>query len=356
MVRPEFADWVPYRVPSKPLYDLGNNENRVMDWSFLAQETMTRLSPADVTFYGDNSYGELRQAYGNYLGVDPDWLVAGVGSDHLIHMIVTTFLTSQDVFLGVDPDFFMYRVYNQLHGSRFVSHPLEWEEGSLQLSVEGLLEQAAAVNAKLIMLSNPNNPASIAYPLEQLEELARRFDGLLVIDEAYIEFAAVESFLSRLPAYDNVILLRTLSKAFGLAGLRLGFAVSTPALTHELNKVMPPFSLSNVAAKMGSVAMDHLDQIQSSVQTIQQLREDCLSFLRSLPDCQVLPSQASFVTFTAPWAQDFHQVAAQAGWHFKYYPTGILAGFIRLSMGRKEEMAAFQTLLLDYLKAHSFLY
>ncbi len=111
------------------------------------------------------------------------------------------------------------------------------------------MARAEEVKAKIIMLSNPNNPSSVAYSLEDLEKLAISFKGLLVVDEAYIEFANVESFISRLQHFDNVLVLRTLSKAFGLAGLRVGFAVGSEELIYELDKVIPSFSLSNLTAK-----------------------------------------------------------------------------------------------------------
>lgn len=100
------------------------------------------------------------------------------------------------------------------------------------------MARAEEVKAKIIMLSNPNNPSSVAYSLEDLEKLAISFKGLLVVDEAYIEFANV-SFISRLQQFDNVLVLRTLSKAFGLAGLRVGFAVGSEELIYELDKVIP---------------------------------------------------------------------------------------------------------------------
>ena len=347
MFRKEFAAWQPYRVNKIATYDLGNNENRIIDWSFLADETLKHIEVSDLTFYGDNAYQEIRSAYATYLGVKPELVAVGVGSDHLIHMIVTSFMAKDDVFLGVNPDFFMYQVYNQLHGSHFESYNLDWSEGTFVLSAEKILERAEEVNAKMIMISNPNNPSSVAYPIEVLEEIAGKFKGLLVVDEAYIEFASVESFISRLENYPNVIVLRTMSKAFGLAGLRLGFAISSSEVIHEINKVMPPFSLSNLTAKMGSIALKYVENVQDSVEKTKVLREEFSAFLQTLPDCHVLPSQTSFVTFTAPWAEQLHQKATQDEWNFKYYPAGALKHYIRLSIGRPDEMAK----LTEFIKA-----
>ncbi|HFR3439587.1 TPA: histidinol-phosphate transaminase, partial [Streptococcus suis] len=345
MKRKVFEHYQPYKLGKIAKYDLGNNENRIIDWSFLPQKTLESLEVGQLSFYGDNTYSELIEKYAAYLGVNPKQVTVGVGSDHLIHMIVSTFMEKDDTFLTVNPDFFMYENYNHMHGSRFEAIDLEAKNDTLVLPVEKLLARAEEVKAKIIMLSNPNNPSSVAYSLEDLEKLAISFKGLLVVDEAYIEFANVESFISRLQQFDNVLVLRTLSKAFGLAGLRVGFAVGSEELIYELDKVIPPFSLSNLTAHMATVALDYKDKVRETVETIVKLRQEMMSFLDQLDGCQVLPSQASFVTFKAPWAEGFYQQAVAQDWNFKYYPTGKLAGYIRLSVGRPEEMAMLKEMV-----------
>ncbi|WP_254610718.1 pyridoxal phosphate-dependent aminotransferase [Streptococcus suis] len=318
---------------------------------FFATRDLGKFGCHQLSFYGDNTYSELIEKYAAYLGVNPKQVTVGVGSDHLIHMIVSTFMEKDDTFLTVNPDFFMYETYNHMHGSRFETIDLEAKNDTLVLPVEKLLARAEEVEAKIIMLSNPNNPSSVAYSLEDLEKLAISFKGLLVVDEAYIEFANVESFISRLPQFDNVLVLRTLSKAFGLAGLRVGFAVGSEELIYELDKVIPPFSLSNLTAKMAAVALNYTDKVLETVGVIQNLREEMILFLQGLDNCQVLPSQASFVTFKAPWAEEFYQQALAQDWNFKYYPTGKLEGHIRLSIGHPEEMDMMKKMIEKLVEA-----
>ncbi|HEM3121722.1 TPA: histidinol-phosphate aminotransferase family protein [Streptococcus suis] len=351
MKRKVFEHYQPYKIKQKARFDLGNNENRIIDWAFLPQETLENLDVNQLSFYGDNTYSELIEKYAAYLGVNPKQVTVGVGSDHLIHMIVSTFMEKDDTFLTVNPDFFMYETYNHMHGSRFEAIDLEEKDETLVLPVENLLARAEEVKAKIIMLSNPNNPSSVAYSLKDLEKLAISFKGLLVVDEAYIEFANVESFISRLQHFDNVLVLRTLSKAFGLAGLRVGFAVGSEELIYELDKVIPPFSLSNLTAKMAAVALNYTDKVLETVGVIQNLREEMILFLQGLDNCQVLPSQASFVTFKAPWAEEFYQQALAQDWNFKYYPTGKLEGHIRLSIGRPEEMDMMKKMIEKLVEA-----
>ncbi|MGQ7375144.1 pyridoxal phosphate-dependent aminotransferase [Streptococcus suis] len=350
MKRKVFDDYKPYKLGRIAKFDLGNNENRIIDWSFLPQKTLESLEVSQLSYYGDNTYSELIEKYATYLEVSPKQVTVGVGSDHLIHMIVSTFMEKDNTFLTVNPDFFMYETYNHMHGSQFEAVDLVEKDGTLVLPVESLLARAQETSAKILMLSNPNNPSSIAYSMEDLERLAQSFQGLLVIDEAYIEFANVDSFISRLQQFDNVLVLRTLSKAFGLAGLRVGFAVGSEELIYELDKVIPPFSLSNLTAKMAAVALNYTDKVLETVGVIQNLREEMILFLQGLNNCQVQPSQASFVTFKAPWAEDFYQQALAQDWNFKYYPTGKLAGYIRLSIGRPEEMAKVKEMIISLIE------
>ncbi len=345
MFRKEFKDWEPYKLPGQAKYNLGDNENRLMDWSFLLEETAKRLEASDLSFYGDNRYLELIEAYAAYLGVQANQVTAGVGSDFLINMIVVSTLSQNQVCLTVNPDFFMYQVYNLMHGSQFEQFDLPFENGRFHLVAENLLAYAKEVEATIIMFSNPNNPASTVFDSEQIEKLIRDFDGLVVVDEAYIEYADCPSFIHKIDRYKNLIVLRTLSKAFGLAGLRLGFAIACEEVIYELEKVIPPYSLSNLVAKMGTIALEYTDQVAEGIEKMKAGRADFIEFLESLEDCQVLPSQAGFVTFTAPWAESLYQEAIASEWNFKYYQEGPLANYIRMAIGRQHEMEMMKELI-----------
>ncbi|HFI0093443.1 TPA: aminotransferase class I/II-fold pyridoxal phosphate-dependent enzyme [Streptococcus suis] len=255
LFRTDIENLEPYKLPGQAKYNLGDNENRLINWSFLLQEALEAVTAGELSFYGDNRYAELIETYATYLGVQPQQLTVGVGSDFIIHMLISGVLKVDEVFLTIDPDFFMYEVYNQLHGSRFKQYELPSDGETLRLKADDILAYANLVGAKMIMFSNPNNPSSVAFDENEVEELIRNFDGLVVIDEAYIEFSDTTSFVNQINQYKNLIVLRTLSKAFGLAGIRLGFAVADEQLIFELDRVIPPYSLPNLTAKIGTMAL-----------------------------------------------------------------------------------------------------
>lgn len=345
--RDDLSELETYKINKKAKYNLGDNENRLIDWSDSLEELTRSVTVEDLMYYGDNKYTELLEAMAVYLEVSSNQIVQGVGSDEMIQTIVSTFLSAGDVLLTVAPDFFMYRVFSQIHGVQVAQFPLEWKEGVPSLSVERLLAHAEEVGAKALILSNPNNPSSVAFPASQLEEIVRRFDGLVVLDEAYIEFSNQPSFVKKVQDYEHLIVLRTLSKAFGLAGLRAGFAVCCERLAVELDKVLAPYSMPNPVARIATEALKQTGKVHQSIENIVELRQDFIAFLQDQDSVTVLPSQANFVSFTAPYAEQLYDVALDQGFNFKYYADGAMKNYIRMGIGRAEEMEKMKTIIKE---------
>ncbi len=343
--RKDLEDFETYKIEKVASHNLGDNENRLIDWSGFLEEAVKEIPLSDLLYYGDNQYRELIEAYADYFGVKPSQVVQGVGSDQMIHTIVTTFLQAGDAILTLEPDFFMYRVFSQVHGANILSYPLDWQDGQPSLSADKVLAFAQEKKAKLIILSNPNNPASIAYEVSDLEKIVAGFEGIVVVDEAYIDFADVESLVGKIDQYENLIVLRTLSKAFGLAGLRLGFALSCERLAVEIDKVLAPYSMPNITAKIGVQALKHRDKVEKSVAAIKEIRQDFLDFLKQQPQMIVLPSQTNFVAFTAPYAKDIFEAGLAQDFNFKFYTDGPMKGYIRMGIGRPDEMQLMKEII-----------
>lgn len=343
--RKDLEDFETYKIEKIASHNLGDNENRLIDWSGLLEEAVQEIALSDLLYYGDNQYRELLEAYAAYIGVKPRQVVQGVGSDQMIHTIITTFLKAGDVILTVEPDFFMYSVFSQIHGVNISSYPLEWQNGLPSLSADKILAYATEVDAKLIMLSNPNNPLSMAFEVTELEKIIAGFNGLVVVDEAYIDFADIDSLVDKINIYDNLIVLRTLSKAFGLAGLRMGFALCDQRLAYELDKVLAPYSMPNMTAKIGVQALKYREKVEQSVAAIKDIRQDFMDFLQQQPQLTVLPSQANFVAFTAPYAQEIFEAGLEQDFNFKYYTDGPMKGYIRMGIGKADEMELMKTII-----------
>lgn len=347
LFRKDFENQIPYKVEEVKPYNLGDNENRLIDWSHLADELSHVFKTYDYAFYGDSKYSELRQAVANSLGINPQQVLQGVGSDQMIQMVVETFLDPGQVLLTVSPDFFMYQAFSMAHGSKFKEFPLD---KNFQLDPVAFLAYAKEVNAKVIILSQPNNPLSMAHNPAVIEEIIRNFDGFVVIDEAYNDYADLESLVTRVDEFDNLIVLRTLSKSYGLAGLRVGFAISNAQLIYEMDKVLPPYNMSDLVAKIAShVINEHSGKVQELAEETKVIRNDFMEFLNEV-GCQVLPSQTNFVTFRAPFTKQLWETAQTRGFNFKYYSEGPLAAYCRVGIGRPEEMALLKEIIFELVE------
>lgn len=227
--------------------------------SFL-QPTQTDLeamqaAAAEVVLrrYPDPAATELCRAFAKNYGVPEKLVTAGNGSDELISVIFSAFLQKDDTVVTVAPDFSMYRFYAQLAEKQCVVFQ---KADDLTLDVTALLHTMEQSKARMLIFSNPCNPTSLGITADQVRTLIRGTDALVVLDEAYMDFWD-QSLLAEVEQYDNLIILRTCSKALGLAALRIGFAVANPKLTAVLQAAKSPYNCDSVTAAMASVILNN---------------------------------------------------------------------------------------------------
>jgi histidinol-phosphate aminotransferase len=232
---------------------------------------------------------EFRVAAAGVLGVPEDAILAGNGSDDILTIATRTLLSPGDTLAFPVPTYSLYPVLARLQDAQVA--PVPWGD-AWSLPVEALV----TAGARAIYLANPNAPSGTAVPVEAVEQLARSFDGALLIDEAYADFAEANclELALRLP---NVIVSRTLSKTYGLAGLRFGFAVAHPEIVREMAKVKDRYNCDALSIRAAAAAI--LDQEYARA-TWAKIRAERLRLSRALEGFgwSVLPSQANFVLAT----------------------------------------------------------
>ena len=212
---------------------LDANESFVSQSEAIRAELAETLRELPLNRYPDPMAAEVCAKFAAYYGLNPAHVTAGNGSDELISVITGAFLSQGDKLLTVLPDFSMYGFYADLAGAEVVS--LKKGE-ALTIDVDALIETARREQISCVMFSNPCNPTGQGLPREEVRRIVTSLDCLVVLDEAYMDFYT-ESLLDEAEAYDNLIILRTCSKALGLAAFRLGFAVATERLTKVLRAV-----------------------------------------------------------------------------------------------------------------------
>jgi histidinol-phosphate aminotransferase len=228
------------------------------------------------------------------------------------------------------PTYVLYRTLAQIQDAEVVEVPYQED---YSLPIEQLIEAQGAVT----FIASPNSPSGTAAPVELLDKLAMQLSGVLVVDEAYVDFAESDG-LELVKKYDNVIILRTLSKGYSLAGLRLGFGVANPVLLEGLIKVKDSYNVDAVACAVGASAIADQTHKNSNAQKIKASRTQMAEALHEL-GFDVLPSQANFLLarFPSGNAEFLYQMLKQRGILIRYFNQPRLADKLRITVGTPEQ-------------------
>ncbi|MGB1697926.1 MAG: histidinol-phosphate transaminase [Thermoplasmatota archaeon] len=255
----------------------------------------------NVTQYPTRDGEPLQQALAALHGLEPEQIVLGNGSDELLDILAKTFLGPGDVMRVPAPSYSLYPFYATLQDATLLEVPLT---SKFQLSPEMLASQA-----KLTILANPNNPTGNRFRDEDVEALLAQ-DGVVVVDEAYIEYGGT-SWLRRLDEFDNLVVMRTFSKAYGLAGLRIGWLAASKPLAAKLLLTKPPFNLNLFSEQVAIAALGETKWLADHVATVQEERERMAAGLKAR-GFRVHPSDANFLLTDPPLDAGLIQSGLQA--------------------------------------------
>ena len=251
--------------------------------------------------YPEPQPAALRDALAALYGCAPDALLLGRGSDEAIDLLVRALCAPGSGAVVVAPPVFgMYAVSARLHGARVLEVPLRDGAAGFAPDLDAMADAALSGAAKLVFLCSPGNPTGERVPTEAVEGLAQRLAGhaVVVVDEAYAEFADAPSTLAALPRHRNLVVLRTLSKAHALAGARIGCAIADPGLVEVLRACQAPYPLpaSCVALGLAALAPASVDATGRRVARVREQRDRLAAALAHLPGVRrVYPSQANFL-------------------------------------------------------------
>ncbi|PIE68886.1 MAG: histidinol-phosphate transaminase [Deltaproteobacteria bacterium] len=313
-IRPDLLDFDPY-VAGRSIDEIKTAYGLTQVIKMASNENPLGVSPhvqdvlarnASLVFrYPQAGNPLLRDALSHYLGVPGDCLVCGNGSDEIIDLLIRVLVQpGKDNVVAFDPCFSMYKVQAKLCGVTFRQVPLNRDFSFPWKKLLGIMDH----RTKLVFITNPDNPSGHAVPAKEIVEVAATIPSgaTLVVDEAYIEFAdpvARYSMVGLWEATQNIVLLRTFSKCFGLAGLRLGYGIMPPTLADYLMRTRPPFSVNILAEKAGIAALHDKDFIEATRTTVLTGKDQLTQGMEAL-GCHVYPSQANFLLVKPPMAPD----------------------------------------------------
>lgn len=297
-VREEIRSLSAYAVPkSDGLIKLDAMENPYLLPDELREEWAALLSQTDFNRYPDPGANALREKLWEQLSLDDDQdIIFGNGSDELIQVIAMALAEPGRALLSVDPGFVMYRMIATFCGLEYVGVPLAATDFSLV--PDDLYAAIEEKDPAVVFLAYPNNPTGNLFDRDVLIEVIEQTNGLVVIDEAYAPFTDA-SFLPLLGKYENLVVMRTVSK-MGLAGLRLGYLVGPKAWLHEFDKVRLPYNINVLTQATAEFAFRHQAVFDEQTRWIRDARSELYSALEALPDVQPYPSEANFILTHMP--------------------------------------------------------
>ncbi len=308
-------------------------------------EALAKLPNMQV--YPDPESGRLRELLADYTAVPADQILCGAGADELIELIIQLFIEPGDTIINTPPTFAMYRFNAPLYHARAVD---VYRRADFSLDIEAIQAAVAQHNAKLVFLCSPNNPSGGLIAGADFKTLLD-LPATLVVDEAYIEFAEHEGLASWVGDYPNLIVLRTLSKWAGLAGLRIGYGLFPRALMPHLWKIKQPYNVNVAADLAAQVSLQDLDFLRERVRLLIQQRARLEAAFAELPYLAPYPSQANFLLnrVCGMPAEALRDALASAGIIVRYYSKPRLFDHIRISAGKPDQVDR----LLDVLRAYS---
>ena len=343
LIRPEIRALRAYHVPDATgMIKLDAMENPYSWPADLIDAWLAALRTAPLNRYPDPQARRLQACLREAMAIPADAaLLLGNGSDELIQLLILALAGSGRAVLAPEPSFVMYRLIAACVGMPYVAVPLRADDFGLDLAA--LLAAIDRQQPALIFLAYPNNPTGNRFAAEDIRQILQATAGLVVVDEAYFPFAD-HSFLPDLLEFDNLLVLRTLSK-MGLAGLRLGWLVGAPRWLNEFDKLRLPYNINVLTQVSAEFALVHQTVLLEQAARIRASRAALFADLNALPGITAFPSEANFILLRVPTGQAnrLFESLREGRILVKNLSAagGLLQDCLRVTVGTAEENQAF---------------
>jgi len=297
--------------------------------------------------YPDPYQNAVKEKISAIKQVAPEQIFLGNGSDECIDLLYRCFCEpGRSKAMICPPTYGMYEVSAGINDVELVSVPLL---PNFQLNLPAMLDQLD-VQTRLVWICSPNNPTGNSIDFNDIEILLNNFNGLVVVDEAYINFARQRSLLAQLGEYPNLVVMQTFSKAWGLAGLRLGMAFASAPLIALLNKIKPPYNINQATQELAVKALEEVGQVNDMIREIVEMREALAAVLAQSPFVlKVYPSDANFLLVKVKDAAGVYGFLLDKGIVVRDRSRVILCdGCLRITIGTETENTELVDALIEY--------
>ncbi len=327
---------------------LDSNENPFQFNNEIINDIKEIASKQNYNIYPDSSAYLLRKEIANYINKDVANIMIGNGSDELLLMLILAFAGSGKEVIFSVPTFSMYSIYARISGSRTIQVPLR-PDFSLDRAV--LDEYLSDGNEGVFIICSPNNPTGNLFTLAEIEDIVVNTNKIVVIDEAYFEFAE-QTAIDLTDKYSNLIILRTLSKAFSLAALRIGYLIADLSLIDCLQEVKSPYNCNSFSQRVARLVLQKCKLINETWKVIKNNRKTLYSELETCSGVTPYPSRANFILFNTTVSEKrIYEVLLDKGIKIRYLPgLPVVGNSLRVTVGRKEENSVFLAKLKEVMR------
>ncbi|WP_125714822.1 histidinol-phosphate transaminase [Companilactobacillus kedongensis] len=349
-------DLSPY-IPEKPLNELRDelgldklvrlsaNENPYGTSQSVRESVISWAKTGHSNRYPDSAANQLRQLVSEKFDLDPEQLVFGVGLDEVIVMLSRVFLSPGDAEMVSVPTFSEYALHAEIEQAN-IQKVATKKDGRIDFSA---MLEAITPETKLIWICNPNNPTGTYETVDEIEKFVSQVpDNVMVlVDEAYIDFVTCEEPISAMQLtkkYSNIVVMRTFSKAYGLANYRVGYAVFSKDVADDVQKVRLPYNINSIAQVAAVAAFKDQEFVTKVVDKNALERQKMQNFFDD-KEIHYLDSQANFIFFEYPEADKFADYLLHHGYLIR---TGLKENWLRMTVGTKEDNAEIRSLIEDY--------
>ncbi|MBT8377417.1 MAG: histidinol-phosphate transaminase [Bacteroidia bacterium] len=280
-------------IISLSAYSSARDEFKEVNEAYVFMDANENPNNNGYNRYPDPQQTAVKQKLAELRDLEINQILLGNGSDEVLDLIFRAFCEpNNDNIITLPPTYGMYSVLANLNAVEIREVLLSTE---FQPKVNSILEQQDQ-RSKLLFLCTPNNPTANSFDNDLIESLLRSFNGIVVIDEAYIDFSINESWLSRLNEFPNLIVTQTFSKAYGLAGIRLGICYASKEIIAVLNKIKPPYNINQLTQNVALEKLERITNVKEEVNSIINERQTLISQLETIPlFVKIYPSDANFL-------------------------------------------------------------
>ncbi len=325
----EYKPYIPNEVPHT--YKMNANESPFCMEENVKKDLIAFLENSEnLNIYPNSNADSLREHIADLYGFHKDNIVCGVGLDEVIDCITKAFLNVGDSVIFPIPTFYMYELSTIINRGKVVKVMLEED---FSLDENKIIKAVNDNNGKLVFLCTPNNPTGGVIQREKLIKIIENVKCPVVIDEAYVEFAD-NSMLSFVEKYENLIIMRTFSKAYGLAGARVGYAIGNTEIIEAITIVKPPYNISTISQILATSAIKNSDKYKERIEYLKKEREYLIKELKKIKGIKVYKSETNFIYMITDLP--IYKNALKEGILVREYASEIGAN-IRITVGKHQE-------------------